>query len=302
MHARFGISTVALLAGTSLFLFALALTPAIASADTIPAVSVQQLVPGVTACAAPSVLSFTPYVYNGSLDSFEVVISDKSYVALGGTIGNTSIPLQFISRWDQQGNTVRLHVDVSSTPVQGTLSVSLLMLSAQQGSGVCAGTVTFTLAGPSAPAPTSPPTTPTPAKIPARQAPATTSSSTVSAIPVITASVIESPFSGLTSSVSRICSTNQGAYELWLTLLALYFVFVTAVVFSDVPAVRDAVAISAIVVLAPLIALFALWYGTPDCRVTVWVGIASCIVALGGLVGLLQDRGSVPLLPPATTS
>jgi hypothetical protein len=276
----------------------------------MPAVAAQQLVPqSGAACTAPLVLSVTPYVYNGALDSFDVTLADANYVALGGSAGDVAIPMQLMSRWSEQ-NGIRTHVDTQSIPVVGAFTVSLTMLSAEQGRGVCAATVTFTLQGPTA-APVTPRVSVQ--HIPPTRAPATSSATITSPAPAsiatrgsstaaTSASVIANPFFSLSTSITHLCATNQGAYELWFTLLALYLVFIVAVVMSDVPAVKDSAPASTAIVLVPLLGLFALWYTIPTCRISVWIGVAACLIALGGLAALLQDRSKLPLLPPAMTS
>lgn len=178
--------------------------PGLAAADTSPSVSVQQLTPqNAPPCVAPTILSVTPYIYSGSMDSFDVVISDSSYVAIGGNAGNVTVPLQFISRWGEQGGAVRLHVDIDAVPVVGTVPVSLTMLSAETGKGICAATVSFTVQG-AASAAATPIKAPSAAPVKSQQpgAGTTTASSSVSSTTpvvsvVVSASVLANPFSNL---------------------------------------------------------------------------------------------------------
>ena len=288
------------LAALSLFL-----APTAAFADTAPTVSTAQLVPQAAACATPTVLSTTPYVYDGAVNSFDIVLSDSSYVALGGAVGKDfTIPLQYITRRVDQNGTLTIHVDTPSIPVYGTFPISMTMLSAAQGKGICATTVSFTLQGPAAPV--TPPAASQPAATPAQ--PTSTQSSTAptptSSVPSTTAaatvsvSVVGGPIMSFSDTLTRICSTDQGALQLWLTLLTIYFVFVVALVLSDVPSIKQSAIAASAMVLVPLLALFALWYAAPDCRSSVWIGLVACLVAAGGLIALLRDRG-IPLLPPS---
>ena len=291
------------LAALSLFL-----APSAAFADTVPTVSTVQLVPQAATCAAPTVLSATPYVYDGAVNSFDIVLSDSSYVALGGTVGKDfTIPLQYINRRVDQSGNVTTHVDTPSIPVYGTFPISVTMLSAQAGKGICATTVTFTLQGPAAPVapPTAfQPTTPTapvePTSTQSSATPTPTSSvPSTTAAATVSVSVVGGPVMSFSDTLTRICSTGQGALQLWLTLLTIYFVFIVAIVLSDVPSIKRSALASSAMVLVPLLALFALWYAAPDCRTSAWVGLVACLIAAGGLVALLQDRREVPQLPPA---
>lgn len=278
-----------------------AFVPGFARAETAPSVTAVQLLQNAPSCSAPQVLSVTPYVYNGTLQGFDAVVADGSYVAIGGNAGSEAIPLQFISRWGQQNGAVRIHVDVPDVPVVGTMPVSLTMLAAKAGQGICAATATFTIKGPAVPRSVPSPISLTKPASSSSQAAARATTSQSSTTPVVAVTVTSNSLSNL-ASIARVCSTNQGAYELWLSLLALYFIFVTIVVFADVPNVRDSALASTAVILVPLLALFALWYIVPECRVSVWVGLAASLIALGGLAGLLQDRSKLPLLPPAKTT
>src|SRR3989344_5904271 len=58
----------------------------------------QLLPPGSNTCPLLSVSGFTPYIYDSALHAFELTIQDSSYVAIVGTVGNTSIPLNLMAR------------------------------------------------------------------------------------------------------------------------------------------------------------------------------------------------------------
>ena len=110
--------------------------PVFASAATVSNLvsPTQQLLPrGANTCAPLQVQSVNPYVYNGSLDSFDVTVTDASYVSVIGSVGDAGIPLSFMTRRINADGALRIHVDIQSTPVAGTLPVSLTLLSAPSG-------------------------------------------------------------------------------------------------------------------------------------------------------------------------
>lgn len=315
MHVRFTFATLlssAIVTGAFLTGFIPAAVAADTAINTPPSVNAEQILSGNAPCAVPSV-SVTPYIYSGVMDSFDVNVSDPTYVSLAGKVGNFNIPLQLMTRRMNSNGSVRIHIDIPSTPIAGSVPVSITMLSAQQ--GICAATVSFAVQGPA-------PILAPPATIPVmpEQTSEPTSSPTsapqgfaTTTLPAVTSSIVAGPFSSISGSISRICEVNQGSYELWLTLLAAYFVFVVATVFSNMPALRESNTLSTTAILVPFLALFLLWYAMPECRAASWTGVIAALIAIGGLVALyrgevaenmklLPQPAAVPLIPTAPVS
>ena len=124
------------LAATALT-FLLTALPTRASALEVASQTAQVLPVGGNSCAPVSVANFTPYVYDGALHSFDFTISDPSYVALMGSVGNTSIPFSLMTRRVDASGVLRVHVDIGTTPIRGTLPIKVTLLSSRTGSPVC---------------------------------------------------------------------------------------------------------------------------------------------------------------------
>lgn len=116
--------------------------------EVTPSVATQTLIPGTVSCETPLVSSLNTYVYEGSLHSFEFVISDAAQVALTASVGKTEIPFQYMSRENLPDGSVKMRVNMSSARIGTSLPVSVTMLSAGNvGESVCVTTVSFALAG-----------------------------------------------------------------------------------------------------------------------------------------------------------
>ena len=121
--------------------------PATASAAELTTIS-HQILPleGPNTCPDVQATNFTPYVYDNAVNSFEFRMPDASYVAVLGQVGDTSIPLRFMTRRiDAVDGSLWVHVDTPSIPVSGTMQVQITMLSTHgPGSPVCLTIVSTT--------------------------------------------------------------------------------------------------------------------------------------------------------------
>src|SRR4051812_36514428 len=119
MHALRGNRGLATLGASVLFAFAIALLPAQTHADSATDVAIRQAIPPAatsSACALLQVSDVHPFIYKGELHSFDFLINEPSYVALGGTVGEEPIGFQYITRWQgPAAGVVRIHVDVTPT-------------------------------------------------------------------------------------------------------------------------------------------------------------------------------------------
>lgn len=265
------------------------------------------------------VSNFTPYIYSGSLDSFEFTVADPAYVAVSATVGNTQIPFQYMTRLPDASGGVRIHVDINSTPVNATSPLVVTLLSARTGAPVCALVVAMDLGAgaPAAPAPaTTQPTTPAPAyTAPATYAPTTYTQPTPAPTAAVSASGSAAATSATSATVLRaLCSSAAGAYRLWLILLIAYALLVGGLLWLEFPLAwtwaKTPERVAAIILIA-LIALLAFWYLSASCRAALWMPLLAFLIAVLGLLAafwnhprvsqlLLLEQKTTIVTPPPT--
>lgn len=305
-----------LLLATALF-GSLVIAPIHASALEISSQTAQLLPPGANTCAPATVSNFTPYLYGGALDSFEFTINDPSYVAVIGSVGQTSIPLMYMTRMSDPSGGVRIHVDINSTPVTGTLPLTVTLLSAKTGAPVCMTVVTMSVgSGPvqtvSSPTTYTPPTSPVVSMKPAPKpvgepiAPSTPSSTSATSAALVAAPIAMSPVRGL-------CESQASAYGLWLVLLVLFAIVTGILLWAEFPlswSWAQAPERVATIILALLLLLLGFWYFSPGCRAALWMPLVAFLIAVLGLLAafwnhpkitglfLAEEKTSVIITPP----
>ena len=273
----------------------------------------RQVLPvGGNACAQVSATNFTPYVYDGALHSFEFTISDPSYVALIGSVGNTSIPFNLMTRRTDVAGMLRIHVDISPTAVAGGLPVSVTMLSARSGSPVCMTVVSanaVSVSGlsviPYTPVVTAPATQPTVSSAPAKPvvtaAPKPASSTPIPTTQKVltTSTATGSVVSTLQNPFKNMCTSDASAYRLWLILLVLYMLIVGAILWAEFPMsvtwARTPERIATII-LVLLLLLLAFWYFSISCRAALWMPLVAFLVAVLGLLAAFWNHPRVTQL------
>ncbi len=295
------------LAATALAFFLTAF-PTNASALEVAAQTAQVLPVGGNSCAPVSVSGFTPYIYDGALHSFEFTVSDPSYVALLGSVGNTSIPFNLMTRRVDASGMLRVHADIGTTPIVGTLPLTVTLLSARTGSPVCMTVVSMSVgSGPvaiqSQPASTTT-VTPSVAPIttvakPAVKPTAAPSTTTATQAPTVTSAVPGPVVKTVSNPLRNICSTDAGAYRLWLILLVLYTLIVGAALWAEFPMAaawaRTPERI-ATVILGLLLLLLAFWYFSISCRAALWMPLAAFLIAVLGLLAAFWNHPRVTQL------
>jgi hypothetical protein len=242
-------------------------------------------------CPSPVISGITPYVYGNQLNSFDLTVSDASYVAIVGSVGQTGIPLRQMLRRINPDGSLKIHVDINSTSIPGSVPVSLTLLSSKPGAPTCLTVVSFPVQGsatgtpsqityPSGPAHPSQPSQPS---HPSTSTSGTSSSSThaTSALPVVGG--------GLQGALSRVCDA-AGAYQLWFILLALFMVGVGLVAFAEPPLTRKSTELPAALIVVPLVLLLLFWYAVPACRVAVWIPIVLLIAAALALLAAYREK------------
>ncbi|MCE9541520.1 hypothetical protein K8R03_03100 [Candidatus Kaiserbacteria bacterium] len=280
------------------FIAALFVLPGVSfAASSVTSSTAQLLPPGGASCQQLMVTSVTPYVYDGALDSFDVVIPDSSYVAISGSVGNTVIPFRQMTRFMNPDGQLRIHTDIDSSGIHGSLPVSITLLSARQGSPVCATIVSFAVSasGTTAPGTTPAPAQPAPQPAPSKPAPSKPSVPNVPSVPTPVAPV-PVPTLGSVSSFAALCAAS-GAYQLWFILLALYVVIAAIAALSRPPLIQKNPAIPVAMILTPLILLVGFWYFVPVCRAASWIPIVLLIIAIVGiLVAFREEKGGAGVL------
>lgn len=274
------------------------------------ATQTRQVLPvGGNTCVQISATNFVPYIYDGALHSFEFTVSDPSYVALIGSVGNTSLPFQVMTRKVDASGMLRIHVDVPTSPVFGTLPITVTMLSAHSGSPVCLTVVSASAVSgletiPNAPSPTVPatptvsaaPSTPgvTPAPKPSASDPVPTTQKVLT-----TSTATGSVVSTFQNPLKNMCSSDTSAYRLWLILLVLYMLIVGALLWAEFPMsmpwARTPERIASII-LVLLLLLLAFWYFSISCRAALWMPLVAFLVAVLGLLAAFWNHPRVTQL------
>ena len=264
----------------------------------------QQILPfGPNTCAPIQIGNFTPYIYNNNLSSFEFVVSDPAYVAVIGSVGNTSIPLRYMTRSMDVSGGIRYHIDINDTPIIGTVPVTVTLLSARTGAPVCASVISVNLGSGqvvSTPIYSGTPTTVThPVKtIPVVTTPAATTSGegstatgTNAGAPVVS-SGMENPLKGL-------CASEASAYRLWLILLVIYALIVGGLLWLEFPMswswAKTPERVASIMLLL-LVLLLAFWYLSSACRAALWMPLLAFLIAILGLLAAFWNHPRVTQL------
>ena len=285
-------SKLAYAAGVIALTMVFLVTPFATHADEIASHTAQILPPGAnTACPHIPVTSYKNNIYQGALNSFDVTISDPTYVAVVGSVGNMSIPFQYMTRSvDQLGN-LTYHVDTPSVSVGKSLVVSMVLLSSKGvNTPVCAATVSITIGAKVA------------ASAPTRHVSNGTAGKTATLPTSVTGKVLGEPTkspgsegqaeqqtvvsSGVHSTLQKMCDTVNGATRLWTVLLAVYLLIIAATVLAQPTARPDdqSAFLMGAAIVVPLGVLLAVWLTTPSCRIGAWVPIASLLIAVAGFV------------------
>ena len=288
-------------------------TPAFAAAGTASVITKQVLPPGTNSCAPLFVKSVTPYIYDGELQSFDIVVSDPAYVPVLGAAGDVSIPFNYMTRRFEPDGSLRLHVD-TTVVVNGTVPVTVTMLSALPGAPVCLSQVSFTTDASGNIESSNPISVPTPPVNTGDTGSADTGTGMGSASgstssggthsgsnqngSIGTGTVVGSTSSTSTSFgqiVAKMCTKN-GAYQLWFILLAIFFVIAAFVGLSEPALALRHGALPALLIGIPLVILLLFWQFAPDCRLSYFIPI---ILLVAAAIGLYSAYRTTPVVRPA---
>lgn len=289
-------------------------TPAAAFAGSASVITKQVIPQGSAGCAPLFAQSVTPYIYDGELHSFDVVISDPSYVGLLGAAGDVMIPFNYMTRDILPDGSLLLHVDTTAT-INGVLPVTITMLSALPNAPVCLAQVSFTtdtLGTIEGSSPISAPSTPVDTGSDTSAGEGTGTSNTAGSSggvrggstggtnggatggTVVEPAGTTSGTSTVGSIVAKMCSKN-GAYQLWFILLAIFFVIAAFVGLSEPALALRHGALPTILIGVPLVVLLLFWQFAPDCRLSYFIPI---ILLVAAAIGLYSAYRTAPTVPP----
>lgn len=284
-----------------------------AQIDDVGSQTRQVIPPGGLSCPPNIVTSITPYIYDNELHSFDVNISDTSYVALIASDGEAFAPFWYMTRRINPDGTLRIHVDIQSRSLASPISIALTLLSSRPGLPTCLSIISFGVTG-SYPLIND--------EILSEKSPGAESSRTKtdSGSPSIIKETFENgtpqgpeqgsrpaaiesraTSSSVVARLNDLCA-GSGALWVWLVLLVLYIVAAAFTALAQPPLAHRNTAIPVAIMLVPLVVLIGLWYFSPGCRSSNWVPLALLAIAVAGLLGSFRERivpSNVIHLPPA---
>jgi hypothetical protein len=293
-------------------------TPGFAAAETAAVMTKQVLPVGGNSCAPVFVNEVKTYIYDGELHSFDVVVSDPSYVGISGNAGNVAIPYNYMTRRIDPNGNLRIHVDTTAV-VGASLPVTVTLLSSVSGKPTCITTVSFATSGTGAVTPAAPITVAVGET--GIQNPSAAQGSDSSVKPtnggVVKGAISKTKTEGhggkssighgttstsFAATVGKMCSEN-GAYQLWFILLAIFFVIVAFVGLSQPPLAQSSSRLPAILIGAPLALLLGFWLFVLDCRLNWFIPVILLAAAAIGLYSAYRtmpptSHTAVMVLPP----
>lgn len=293
-----------ILLGGAVAAIAFCVAPLSASADTIQSSS-QTLIPAQNAsCTAIQATDFNAYVYDGAVHSFNFVIPDASYVAVGGSVGEGIVPFWLTSRRVDASGALRIHVDLPTTPVAANLPATITLLSSKPGQPTCVATISMVItprqgdAGGTTQTPVQTPgTTPvtyTPSGSyvpgntkPTEQKPTEEAVSSEEAVPA----AIPAAITKTQAFVAKMCAFNDGS-QVWALLLALYALIVAVALLAPIRSFFgiESWVLRLAIVAIPLGFLIAFWLVAEGCRAGYMSLIASLVLGGAGAYGVYRSQ------------
>lgn len=297
---------------SSLVFCALALSGSVSAHADVVSLQSTALIPQGTTCAPLLVSDMKTYVYDNELHSFEFIINDAAYTMVGGSVGDSRLSFNQSSRSAGTATgTVRIQVNVESTPLTQAVPVSVSLLSSKGGGApVCATIFSFVMS-PMAPLPslTQDPVVPSPVTpSPVSQTDSTQGYTPPVKYPTVTnpmnpekdTTSVKKPFSlpsiglpslaGITGAAAAACSTARSAGNIWSILLVLYALFVAYCALTKPGILARSAELLAAAIVLPFIGLVAFWYLSEQCRAGEWVQLLTPAIALIGLAVAFWDE------------
>lgn len=302
MHRLFSVKgrLGASLAFSALFIVGITFAPQSAAASTIVA---RQILPlNEQACPQVGVSEIIPYIYDGALDSFDINVTDASYVALGGSVGDTTVAFNYMTRRLNSDGTLRIHVDIQSFSLKDPAQINILLVSAHPGNTArtCVATITATV-----------PAVPGAIASAPKPAPSTGTHTPPAGGGVSVSPGYPKPVQGATSTpgkshpvnlglfapnaMSELCISPTGTARLWIVLLVLYAVFIGMLFIQNTdPAMPRLREWYMALTLAVLIVLLLFWYMSAACRTGAWAPTIATLLACVGCIAIAQKHGGIP--------
>lgn len=284
-------------------------------------------------CAPVTFSDIQTYIYSGHLDSFDVTLSDSSYVAVSTSVNQDPVPLNYVTRWANPDGSVRMHVDIQSTPLSRDIPIQITFLSAHNnllGTPVtCIFNIPATVLSSSRNSTTGGTTNGTPAVgggtssvgqttgqplgqgtsagVTTGTGASGSNGQTGHPIKTPTPTNVSSSTAGSTSTNPAIVSATSslgnlcvdgGSSKLWIILLILYALFVITLCaqrFDTASRIREW---NIALILAVFLGLLIFWYVSAVCRTGPWAPAITTLIAVAGLLYsmLRQPQNSEMLL------
>jgi hypothetical protein len=261
---------------------------------------IQILPPGQDKTCAPVMFSdINPYIYDDNLDSFDITISDSRYVAISTTVAGIQIPYNYVTRWQNQDGSMRMHVDLASIRMHSDVAVNMVFLATPTDSSGLPITCIMNISSVISALPGVLPikegrgnvyipltSSEKPSKDPV-DAPTTTPTTSIMSNAGLVAAV---------HSLGKLCA-NGGESSLWAVLLVLYALFVFVLCAQKVEVGTRSKDWNIALILALFLILMAFWYTSSLCRAGPWApGVATFIAVLGLLYSTMSDSGTSEVL------
>ncbi len=307
-------------AAATALLLGLLVSPISAAANTVQ--PVQILPPGSGKTCAPVTLSdIQAHIYNGYLDSFDVTISDPSYIAISTSVNNSVVGLNYVTRWAHADGSIKMHVDLQSIRMNKDVPIAITFMATRadasgnsitclfnvpasigavqiQSVGGTAGQVSTgsgqgTGQGQVRPIQVPPTTPPTarPVSTTDTPTPIGTGSGTASATGTNNPGVVAAM-----SSLGNLC-TDGGSARLWIVLLVLFALFTFTLSVRRLEATTNVRDWNIGLILAVFVGLLIFWYTSAVCRAGPWApALATLITIVGLLYSMLKSDDTQEIL------
>lgn len=241
-------------------------------------------------CAPVTVSDISAHVYDQKLDSFDVTLSDSTYIAVSTTVGEQMVPFNYISRWSNPDGSVKMHVDLQSIRMDRDVKVQITFLSAHTEEGgrvTCIFNVPATIEAVAAPAET-PSTGGTTSTGGTKPATGTTKPGTESPNP--TTPDTNPALVSAMSSLGNLCA-DGGSSRLWVVLLVLYAIFAFTLCAQNFEAGPNVRQWNIGLMLAIFAGLLVFWYISALCRTGPWAPALATLIAIAGLLYTMLKPG-----------
>lgn len=243
---------------------------------------------GSDACVVPVTSSFTPYIYNGHLDSFEYTVTNQSsvaYLPLTITVAGEDVDLSYVSVWRKNGSdTVLVHVDVPESIALGKdVEITVSNLQVTQGPPpICFSGAVFHVKLADVYTSSAPIQSTGSPSVTIETSTTTVATSTKPAISISDIINQQQPATTTAADTENQCRTIS---PWWLAILAVINVLVSAALLIMMSFIARSNLRLALAVLVPPAVFVGLWYIVNTCHSNTWFPILSIALAIIVLTG-----------------